>query len=73
MVMSEQIAVGSIFYSKQVFVFYILEWYLLITRKKQTLLRSTNPFSKNHPTLFVWLVREGQQMHNNEDITGVVL
>ena len=66
-------AIGVIFYSKQVFVFYVLEWYLLITRKKHTLLRSTSPFSKNHPTLFVWLVREGQQMPNNEAITGIFL
>ena len=47
----------------------MLEWFLLIACKEHTSLRSTNLFSKNHPTLRFWLLREGREMPNTERIT----
>ena len=69
---SEQIAVAAVFYSRQVFVFCrltnknMLEWFLLII--KLSLNRSTNFFSRNHPTLCFWLTREGWQMPSTEQL-----
>ena len=69
---SEQIVVAAVFCSGQVFVFCrlinknMLEWFLLII--KLTLNRSTNFFSRNHPTLCFWLTREGWQMPSTEQL-----
>ena len=65
---SEQIALDTVFHFEQVFLFCrlinknVLEWFLLIICKGHTLTISTNPFSKNHPTLCFWWRREGRQM-----------
>ena len=59
-----------IFYFAQIFVFCrlisknVLKWFLLMMCEEHTLTRSTNPLSRNHPTLCFWLIREGQQMPN---------
>ena len=56
---SEQVALAAMFYFEQVFAFWMLinrnmlEWFLPIKCKEHTLLRSTNLFSRNHPTLFL--------------------
>ena len=42
----------------------MLEWFLIITCKEHTLLRSTNRFSRNHPKLCFWLIRKDRQMPN---------
>ena len=61
----------AIFYFGQVLVFCelinknVLGWFLLIMCKEHTLRRSTNLLrSRNHPTLCLWLRREGPQMSN---------
>ena len=57
--LSEQIALAAMFYSEQVFVLCMLinknvmEWFLLTICKKNTLPRSKNLISRNHPTLFL--------------------
>ena len=57
LLMLEQIALAAIFYFGKVFVFCRLinknmfEWFLLIVCKEQTLTRSINLLSRNHPTL----------------------
>ena len=56
---SEQIALTATFYFGKVYVFCrlinknVLEWFLLIMCKEHSLRRSTNLFSRNHPTLFL--------------------
>ena len=56
---TQQILLAVIFYFGQVFVFCrlmkksVLEWFLLTMSKESTLSRSTNLFSKIHPTLFL--------------------
>ena len=55
---SERIALDTVFHFEQVFFFCsllnknVLEWFLIIICKGHTLTISTNPFSRNHPTLF---------------------
>ena len=67
---SEQVALAAMFYFEQVFAFWMLinknmlEWFLPIKCKEHTLLRSTNLFSRNHPKLCFWLIREGRQISN---------
>ena len=62
------------FYFEQVFILWmlinknVLEWFLLILFKKDTLLRSTNLLSKNNPKFCFWLIREGRQMRNIEQL-----
>ena len=62
------------FYFKQVFVFCmlinksVLEWFSLIVCKEHTLYRSTNLFSRKHPKLYFWSIREGQHMTNTEQL-----
>ena len=57
---SGQIAFAAVLYFGQVFVFFRLineselEWFLLIMCKWHTLTRSTNLFSRKHPTYFVF-------------------
>ena len=74
MTISEQIALAVMFYFGQVFVFWrlvnknMLGWFLLIMCKEDTLIKSTNLFSKNHPTLCFWLRRECRQMPNTEQL-----
>ena len=57
MMIPEQIAITSIFYFEQVFVFSrlisksVMEWFLLIMCKEHTLTRSANLISRNYPTL----------------------
>ena len=69
---TEQIALAVMFYFGQVFVFWrlvnknMLGWFLLIMCKEDTLIKSTNLFSKNHPILCFWLRRECRQMPNTE-------
>ena len=46
----------------------MLECFLLIICKEHTLPRFTNLFSRNHPTLCFWLIREGRQMPNTEQL-----
>ena len=54
---SEQIALDTVFHFEQVFLFCrltnknVLEWFLIIICKLHTLTISTNPFSRTHPTL----------------------
>ena len=56
----EQTAFGAVLYFGQVFVFCrlinksVLELFLLIIGKEDRLIRSTNLFSRNHPTFFVF-------------------
>ena len=65
-VISEQMALDTVFHFAQVFLFYrlisknVLEWFLLIICKGHTLTIFTNPFSGNHPTLCFWWRREGR-------------
>ena len=53
---SEQIALDTVFHFEQVFLFCrlvnknVLEWFLLIICKGHTPTVSTNPFSRDHPT-----------------------
>ena len=71
---SEQIALATIFYFEQVFAFCtlinksMLECFLLIICKEHTLARFTNLFRRNHPTLCFWLIRKGRQMPNTEQL-----
>ena len=71
---SEQIALTTMSYWKPVFALCVLikekvlEWFLLIICKEHNLPRSTNLFSRNHPTLCFWLLREGRQMPNTEQL-----
>ena len=64
-VISEQIALTAMLRFEQVFAFFmlinknVLEWFLLIICKEHILLRTTNLFSRNHPTLCFSLIREG--------------
>ena len=53
---SEQIALAAIFYLN------VLEWFLLIMCKEPTLSRSTNLYSRNHPTLCLWLRRKDRKI-----------
>ena len=59
---------------EKVFVFCILisksvlEWFLLIICKEHSLHRSTNIFSRNHPTLSFWLIRECRQMPSTKQL-----
>ena len=61
------------FYFEQVFALSmlikknVLEWFLLIICKEHTLLKSTNLFSRNHPTLCFFL-REACQIPNTEQL-----
>ena len=77
-VISENIALAVMSYFEQVFAFcmlitkHLLQWFLLIMFKEHTLRRSTNLFSRNHPTLFCFvfvfflLIRESSQMPKTE-------
>ena len=54
---SEQIVFPAVLYFEQVFIFCklinknVLEWFLLIMSKGETLRRCINLFSRNHPTV----------------------
>ena len=71
---SEQMALATMFYFEQVFVFCmlinknLLEWFLIIICKEYTLLISANVLSRNHPTLCFCLIREGRQMPSTEQL-----
>ena len=53
---SEQIALAAMFYLN------LLEWFLLIMCKEQTLSRSTNLCNRNQPTLCLWLRRKDRKI-----------
>ena len=65
---------AAMFYFEHVFALCMLinknelEWFLLIICKEHPLHRSTNLFSRNHPTLCFWLIREGRQMPSTEQL-----
>ena len=71
---SEKIALAAIIYFEQVFVFCmlikknVLERFLLIICKENVLHRCANLFSRSHPILCFWLIKEGQQMPNTEQL-----
>ena len=70
----EDIALAAMLYFKQAFTFCmlikknVLGWFLLITCKEHAPHRSTKIFSRNHPTLYFWLIREGLKMPNTEQL-----
>ena len=67
---SQLIAPAVMFHFGQVFIFCRLEvnqqnvseWFLLMMCQEHTLMRYANFFGGNHPTLWFWLRREGQQI-----------